>query len=98
MPGAFEQYDWYLPIDSAAGKMICGYLAFYRAEGRAVDLAKARALGDAVTVMQQKHGKGGAIPTHWVNWEVGPSVRTQPWINCGIYTANALVDLSAAVR
>ena len=92
VPGAYEQYDWYLPIDSSAAKMISGYLAFYRVEGQAVDLAKARALGDAITVMQEKHGKNGGIPTHWVRWEVGAA--TQPWINCGIGTANVLKSLS----
>ena len=92
VPGAYEQYAWYLPIDSAAAKMISGYLAFYKVEKRAVDLAKARALGDAITVMQEKHGKGGGIPTHWVKWEVGTA--TDPWINCGIGTANVLKDLA----
>ena len=97
VPGAFEQYDWYLPIDSAAAKMIRGYLAFYKIEGALVDLEKARALGNAITIMQKLHGKGGAIPTHWLKWEVGPEVDTQPWINCGIATANTLADLAAAV-
>ena len=92
VPGAYEQYAWYLPIDSAAAKMISGYLAFYKVEKRAVDLAKARALGDAITVMQEKHGKGGGIPTHWVKWEVGTA--TDPWINCGIGTANVLKELA----
>lgn len=95
VPGACEQYDWYLPIDSSAAKMIDGYLAFYKVEGRKVDLAKARALGDAITVMQKRHAKGGGIPTHWVKWEVGKD--TQPWINCGIGTANVLKRLSEDV-
>jgi len=95
VPGVFEQYTWYLPIDSAAGKMISGYLAFYRIEGNPVDLAKAKALGDAVTIMQKNHGKGGAIPTHWVKWEVGAETETQPWINCGIATADILAELAA---
>ena len=94
VPGAYEQYNWYLPIDSSAAKMIRGYLAFYKAEGRETDLAKARALGDAITIMQAKHGKDGAIPTHWVKWEVGQP--THPWINCGIGTANTLKALSEA--
>ena len=91
VPGVCEQYDWYLPIDSAAAKMIRGFLALHKAEGRADDLAKAKALGDAVTVMQEKHGQGGAIPTHWVDWEVGR--KRAPWINCGIGTANTLKAL-----
>ena len=76
--------------------MISGYLAFYKIEGGMADLAKARALGDAITIMQKEHGKGGAIPTHWLKWEVGPNVARQPWINCGIFTANTLADLAEA--
>ena len=92
VPQALEQYDWYLPIDGSASKMIKGYLAFYRAEGRAVDLAKARALGDAITIMQKKHGKGGGFPTHWTTMEVGSDMS--PWINCGTGTAQTLMSLA----
>ena len=90
LPGAFEQYDWYLPIDGSAAKMIRLYLALYRAEGRALDLAKARALGNAVTHIQKIAGNG-AIPTHWVKWDVESDAKH--WINCGIGTAQALEEL-----
>lgn len=93
VPGVCEQFDWYLPIDSAAAKMIRGYLAFYRLERKNADLEKARALGAAITIMQAKHNQNGAIPTHWIDWEVGK--KTNPWINCGIGTANALALLES---
>lgn len=90
VPGALEQYDWYLPIDSSAAKIASVYLAFYRAEGREVDLDKAKALGNAVTRMQKIAGNG-AIPTHWVPWDVRSDAKH--WINCGIGTAVFLEQL-----
>ena len=90
LPGAFEQYDWYLPIDGSAAKCIELFLALYRVEGDPVDLAKARAFGNAITQAQKLCG-GGAIPTHWVPWDVKSDARH--WINCGIYSVSMLADL-----
>ena len=53
-------------------------------------------LGDAITIMQEKHGKGGCFPTHWTTMEVGSDMS--PWINCGISTARMLMLLSDAVK
>ena len=95
LPSAFEQYDWYLPIDGSAAKVIRTYLAFYRLEGRALDLEKAKTLGNAVTQIQRIAGNG-AIPTHWVRWDVESDAKH--WINCGIGTALALEELGSVRR
>lgn len=95
VPGALEQYDWYLPIDSSAAKIASVFLAFYRKEGRETDLLKAKALGNAITQMQKIAGNG-AIPTHWVPWDV--KTDEKHWINCGIGTAAFLERLEELSR
>ena len=86
LPGVMEQYYWYVPIDASASKLIRTYLALYRAERNPLDLAKARALGDAMTRMQ---GPDGDIPTHW-NGEKGCS-----WWNCLLSDVDAMSELAA---
>ena len=87
-PCALEQYNCYWPIDASAAKLIRTYLALYRAEGRPVDLAKARALGDTMTRMQDPDGR---MPT-W--WYFARSGRKGDWINCMIASAVALGELA----
>ena len=89
VPGVLEQYYWYVPIDASASKLIHTYLALYRAEGNPLDLAKAKALGDAMTRMQKENGD---VPTHWKpSWEGGCS-----WWNCLLSDVSAMNELAAA--
>lgn len=87
VPGALEQYYWYKPIDASAAKLIRTYLALYKAEGCPLDLAKAKALGDAMTRMQRSDGD---VPTHW-GLEKGCS-----WWNCLLADVEAMNELDAA--
>ena len=89
LPGALEQYYWYMPIDASASKLIHTYLALYRAEGNPLDLAKAKALGDSMTRHQRKDGD---VATHWV-WEEGCS-----WWNCLLSDVSAMNELAAAIE
>lgn len=84
LPGALEQYYWHVPIDASAARLIQTYLALYRVEKNPLDLAKAKALGDAITRMQRPDGD---IPTHW-NGEKGCS-----WWNCLLSDIPALLEL-----
>lgn len=85
-PAVEEQYRCYVPVDASAAKLIRTYLALYRAEGRPLDLAKARALGDMMTRVQRADG---SIPTWW-----NPdSPRKDDWLNCMIASARALEEL-----
>ena len=48
--------------------MIAAYLALYRAEKNPLDLAKAKALADSITQVQEPSGR---VPTFWAekdNW------------------------------
>ena len=87
VPGALEQYFWYMPIDASASKLIRTYLALYRAEGNPLDLAKAKALGDTMTRVQKKNGD---VPTHWC-FDSGCS-----WWNCLLADVFAMNELAAA--
>ena len=58
-----EQYNCYCPIDGSVAKLIRTWLALCEAEGNPLDLAKARALGDATVNMQEPSGR---VRTYWV--------------------------------
>ncbi len=62
-PAVLEQYSCYSPIDASAAKLIRTYLALYEAEGKPLDLAKARALGDSTVNNQDASGR---IRTYWI--------------------------------
>ena len=97
-PVALEQYNCYSPIDASVAKLIRTYLALYRAECRALDLAKARALGDSTVNNQDASGR---IRTYWIP-EAGDddplagAVRLPyggDWYNCMAADALALDQL-----
>ena len=75
-----------MPIDASAAKLIEAYLALYRAEGRALDLAKARTLGDAIV---RETSKDGYCPTFWFDFR-------EDWPNCMLESALALEHLAQA--
>ena len=87
VPCTLEQYRCYVPIDSASAKMIRYYLLMYDLEKNPLDLAKARALGDSLTRLQEKSGR---IPT----WADCDRPVTSDWINCMFGSANALALLA----
>jgi len=88
-PTALEQYDWYMPTDGSVASFLMTYLAFYEAEKNPLDLAKARALGDAYTRVQFQSGR---IPTQWLgSWHyANPECD---WFNCLVADACALEEL-----
>lgn len=87
VPCTLEQYRCYVPIDSASAKMIRLYLLMYKLEKNPLDLAKAYALGDSLTRLQESSGR---IPT----WADCDRPVKDDWINCMYGTANALKQLS----
>ena len=86
-PVALEQYDCYYPIDGSVSKLIRTWLAMWEAERKPLDLAKARALGDATVNMQEPSGR---VRTYWVpepgdGTPIG-AIASQPaggdWLGC----------------
>ena len=89
MPAVLEQYSCFVPIDASAAKMIRGYLALWRVTKDPVLLAKARALGDTLTRVQQPNGR---IPTFWTHDRYGEPIYD--WLNCCGASAQALLELA----
>lgn len=87
VPGVIEQFSCAVTIDASYAKMIRFYLALYAAEKNPLDLAKARALGDAITRNQQPDG---LIPTVF---PYDKSRAGRNWLNCMLATIHALREL-----
>ena len=90
-PCALEQYNCYLPIDASAAKLINTYIAVWKATKKPEYIAKARALGDTATRMQEDDG---LINTWWIKGVSRNDHRYHTWINCLLATANALDNLA----
>lgn len=88
VPSTYEQYRCYVPIDGASCKMIRYFLMMYDLEKNPLDLAKARALGDSLTRLQEPNGR---IPT----WADRDRPVSEDWINCMYGSANALKLLAS---
>lgn len=88
-PCGLEQYHFYVPIDSAAAKIIDLWLELYRAEANPLDLQKARALGASIVSMMKPDGR---IPTSWQEKDGGDPACD--WPNCMYYTAGTLSRLA----
>ena len=94
-PAVLEQYNCYSPIDASSAKLIRTYVALYKAEGRRLDLAKAKALGDAMVNNQDDSGR---IRTYWIpepgdDDPLAGAVRLPlggDWFNCMYADAVAL--------
>ena len=82
-PAVLEQYNCYVPIDASSAKLIRTYLAMFRATKNPLDLARARALGDAI--IRETHDDG-YLPTFWMK-------TCEDWPNCALASAAALVEL-----
>lgn len=90
-PAVVEQYHYRAPVDASAAKLILTYLALHKAEGNLLDLAKARALGDAIARAQRPDGR---IPTIW--WPDATDNPQNDWLNCIVRSATALQALADA--
>ncbi len=94
-PSVYEQYSCYISIDASASKMILAYLAMYSAEKNPLDLAKAKALADAITQVQEPSGR---VPTFWAAKGDWISDVRYDWLNCMASSAAAMVKTDDAIR
>ncbi len=81
-PCVLEQYRCYLPVDASSAKMIESFSRYYEKTGDELYLAKAVALANNMTQIQQRHG--GRYRTWWQRNDDG---WQQDWINCTHYDA-----------
>ena len=94
-PAALEQYSWYVPIDASTAWVMAAFLRLYKANGNPLLLAKARALADSITRMQNP--RTGMIPTHWAK-KSAIEDGGQLWINCHIATAGSMLEIAEAME
>ncbi|MBQ0031474.1 MAG: hypothetical protein KBT68_01590, partial [bacterium] len=91
-PGVLEQYKCYIPIDASISKVLITYAASWRETGDVLDLAKARALADALVNSQAESGR---IPTFWTAW--GRREPKSDWLNCMAFSAMTLEDFASVI-
>jgi len=91
LPCVLEQYGYYVPIDGSAACLIRLYLKAFEKTRQDLFLAKALALGAAVTVAQDP--ETGRIPTIWE--ESTAQDYLKPWINCITSTTLTMIQLDA---
>ena len=84
VPGALEQYHYYVPIDASAASFITAYRQAFEVTGDSLYLAKAVCLANQMTVVQESGS--GRYPTYW--WK---AMYDNPgWINCAITDARVM--------
>lgn len=93
-PCVLEQYECYWPIDASAIKLIRTYVALYKAEGKIIDLEKAKVLAASILKVQRPDG---SIPTWWFNWDGKKCSGGNDWQNCMVASAAALAELGELV-
>ena len=86
-PAGLEQFNWNVPIDASSANMLEGFKNAYRLTENPCWLAKAVAMANSVTNMQNE--ETGLIPTHWMT-DTAKEDGGMFWVNCMIYAANVL--------
>jgi len=86
-PSVLEQYICYVPIDASVSKVARVYFQAYDATGDELYRAKANALANSITQVQDEQGN---IPTFW-NYEKIRRVKRW-WLNCATGSALLLLE------
>ena len=86
VPCVLEQSTYAVPVSAAAGVVIGAYLSLHKATGDPADLARARAIGDALVCAQRDNG---AIP------DVIATPYYQCWLNDAYTAVEGLRKLAA---
>ena len=94
-PCVFEQYRYQMSVDNSACNVAGGFLAKYERTGDQLALAKAIALTNTITIVQNVCT--GQIPTTWeqrTNVDAGLSF----WLNCTVSSINMLLRMDEAMK
>ena len=93
-PCVFEQYKYQMSVDASACNVAGGFISCYLATGDELALAKAMALTNAITQVQD--ARSGYIPTLWKR---SRSVSTDSmWLNCALHSIRHLLRMSEALE
>ncbi len=88
-PCVLEQYDYYVPIDASASKLINTYLAGYTRTNKKIYLAKAVELANAMTIAQMEDT--GRYPTYW-EWN-DRRTDDEGWLNCAVADIKTMIKM-----
>ncbi len=88
-PSVHEQYKYEMPVDNSACNVANALLDYYHTTGDLLALAKAKALIDNITRMQNP--LNGCLPTTW-EWRNAKKDRNRTfWVNCSLSSAQMLL-------
>lgn len=90
-PCVFEQHMYRVPVDNSACNMVNAWLDLYDVTGDPLALAKARAMADNLTVVQEVGS--GRIPTTWNLRSPSSETRRTFWINCTLSSVETLLRM-----
>lgn len=95
-PCVIEQYKYKTPVDNSACVVANALLNIYLTTGDKVALAKATALIDNVTVMQ--NSLNGQIPTTWDYRNTKRDRNRTFWINCSYSSITTLLRMADLIE
>ena len=92
-PCVLEQYRCYLPVDASSAKLIATFQAAFTGTGKELYLAKAVALANNMTRVQNFFN--GRYTTWWKYDNKG---WKEDWINCAVYDAQVMMGLGKSLQ
>ena len=93
-PCVFEQYKYQMSVDNSAANVAAAFLAKHQRTGDRLALAKAIALTNTITLVQ--NANNGLIPTTWENRR-NVAAPMSFWLNCSVSSTLILLRMSDAI-
>ena len=94
-PCVYEQYKYQMSVDNSACNVAAGFLSKYERMGDQLALAKALALTNSLTIVQNVCT--GQIPTTWEQ-RTNVDASLSFWLNCQLSSVNQLLRMDEALR
>lgn len=91
-PCVYEQHKYQVPVDNSSCNVANAYLDLYLLTGDELAFAKAKALIDNITIMQEP--TSGRIPTTWDLRSTEKDKRRSFWINCSKASIQILLRMA----
>ena len=91
-PCVIEQYRYKTPVDNSAANVSGGFLEYYKETGDPLAYAKAKALIDNFTIMQ--NAKNGFMPTTW-DCSFSRTNEVSVWYNCFLSGILRMLEMDA---
>ncbi len=93
-PCVFEQYKYQMSVDNSAANVAAAFLAKYQRTGDLLALAKAIALTNTITLVQNPCN--GLIPTTWESRR-DVAAPMSFWLNCSVSSTIILLRMSDVI-